>query len=243
MMRYQDYRTTHIGPQSWAQDYDRKLFAPGSFDAAVWEREQQLLDRVVHEHVQCRHSYLDFACGTARVLSYLEGQFQSAVGLDISPTMLDVARERTRTATLVQGDGTSDPQVLRGQRFDFVTAFRFFLNAQPSLRDAAMAFLASTLRDQDSRLLFNVHGNRYSTRALVAAKASITREQFSSMSVRESVRLAARHGLKVVEWYGIGSYDKALLRILPLSAWRWAEQQVPLPKRFAVYLYFLCRRA
>jgi hypothetical protein len=33
------------------------------------------------------------------------------------------------------------------------------------------------------------------------------------------------------------------LRILPLSAWRWAEQQVPLPKRFAVYLYFLCRRA
>jgi hypothetical protein len=106
-----------------------------------------------------------------------------------------------------------------------------------------MAFLASTLRDQDSRLLFNVHGNRYSTRALVAAKASITREQFSSMSLRESVRLAARHGLKVVEWYGIGSYDKALLRILPLSAWRWAEQQVPLPKRFAVYLYFLCRRA
>lgn len=243
MMHYQDYRTTHIGPESWAKDYDAKLFAPGSFDAAIWEREQQLLDRVVHECLQRRHSYLDFACGTARVLSHVERHFRAAVGLDISPTMLDVARERTSTANFVQGDATSDPQVLRGRRFDFVTAFRFFLNAQPSLRDAAMAFLASTLQDDDSRLLFNVHGNRYSTRAVVAAKARITREQFSSMSVRESVQLAARHGLKVVEWYGIGSYDKALLRILPLSAWRWAELKAPLPKRFAVYLYFLCRRA
>lgn len=105
-----------------------------------------------------------------------------------------------------------------------------------------MAFLASALRDDDSRLLFNVHGNRHSTRALVAAKAKITREQFSSMSLRESIDLAERHGLEVVEWYGIGSYDKALLRMLPLGAWRWAEVSAALPRRFAVYLYFLCRR-
>lgn len=243
MMHYEDYRTTHIGSESWAKDYDSKLFAPGTFDAAIWEREQQLLNRIVDAQVTRRESYLDFACGTARVLSCVERHFQTAVGLDISPTMLQVARERTRTATFVQGDATRDPQVLGGARFDFVTAFRFFLNAQPSLRDAAMDFLASTLRDGDSRLLFNVHGNRHSTRALVAAKAKLTREQFSSMSVRESVALAARHGLKVVEWYGIGSYDKALLRVLPLSVWRWAELTAPLPKRCAVYLYFLCRRA
>jgi SAM-dependent methyltransferase len=188
-------------------------------------------------------SYLDFACGTARVLSHVERHFTTAVGLDISPTMLQVARERTRTARFVEGDATRDPQVLGGARFDFVTAFRFFLNAQPSLRDAAMAYLASTLRDGDSRLLFNVHGNRCSTRALVAGKAKLTREQFSSMSVDESVALATRHGLQVVEWYGIGSYDKAVLRVLPLSVWRWAERAAPLPRRFAVYLYFLCRRA
>jgi SAM-dependent methyltransferase len=242
MMRYHDYRTTHIGPESWAKDYDAKLFAPGSFDAAIWEREQQLVDRIVQEHVAQRDSYLDFACGTARVLSHVERHFRTAVGLDISATMLGVARQRVRTATLVQGDATSDPQVLAGTRFDFVTAFRFFLNAQPALRDAAMDFLASTLKDDDSRLLFNVHGNRYSTRALVAAKAKLTREQFSSMSVSESIALAARHGLEVVQWYGIGSYDKALLRVLPLNAWRWAEATAALPRRFAVYLYFLCRR-
>jgi predicted TPR repeat methyltransferase len=241
-MHYQDYRTTHIGPDSWAKDYDAKLFAPGSFDAAIWEREQRLLDRIVQERVPRRQSYLDFACGTGRVLSHVERNFETAVGLDISPTMLAVAGERVRTATLVQADATRDQQALQGQRFDFISAFRFFLNAQPSLRDAAMAFLASALRDDDSRLLFNVHGNRYSTRALVAAKAKVTREQFSSMSLRESIELAARHGLEVVEWHGIGSYDKALLRILPLSAWRWAEANAALPERFAVYLYFLCRR-
>ena len=241
-MHYQDYRTTHIGPESWARDYDAKLFAPGSFDAAIWESERRLLDRIVLEHVPRRQSYLDFACGTGRVLSHLERSFATSVGLDISATMLGVARERVRTARLVEGDATCDPSVLGGRRFDFISAFRFFLNAQPSLRDAAMSFLASALRDDDSRLLFNVHGNRFSTRAVVAAKAKLTREQFSSMSIAESVDLAARHGLEVVEWYGVGSYDKALLRILPAGAWRWAEAHAALPRRFAVYLYFLCRR-
>lgn len=241
-MHYEDYRTTHIGPHSWAADYDARLFAPGSFDAQIWEREQRLLDRIVQEHVPHRQSYLDFACGTGRVLACVEPRFETSVGLDISPTMLAVARQRVRTAALVEGDATIDHGVLAGRRFDFISAFRFFLNAQPSLRDAAMDFLAGALRDCDSRLLFNVHGNRYSTRAVVAAKAKFTREQFSSMSRREAIELAARHGLEVVEWYGIGSYDKAFLRILPLSAWRWAEAHASLPRRLAVYLYFLCRR-
>jgi len=241
MMHYQDYRTTHIGSESWAKDYDAKLFSPGSFDAAIWEREQRLIDDIVQKHVARRHSYLDFACGTGRVLAHVEPYFETAVGLDISDTMLAAARNRIKAATLVHGDATTDPAVLGGRRFDFITAFRFFLNAQPSLRDDAMAFLASTLRDRDSRLLFNAHGNRYSTRALLAAKAKVTGEQFSSMSVRECFDLAERHGLEVVEWYGVGSYDKALLRMLPLGAWRWAERTVPLPKRFAVYLYFVCR--
>ncbi len=241
-MHFEDYRTSHVGSQSWAQDYDAKLFAPGSFDAAMWEREQLLLDRIVQQHVPRRGSYLDFACGTGRVLSYVEPHFREAVGLDISDTMLAVARERVPDATLVQADATRNPAALQHRRFDFVTAFRFFLNAQPSLREAAMAFLASTLRDAGSRLLFNVHGNRHSTRALLAAKAMITREQFASMSVRDSIELAARHGLEVIDWYGIGSNDKSLLRLMPMRAWRWAEAVAPLPKRCNVYLYFLCRR-
>lgn len=236
-----DYRNSHVGPESWAKDYDAKLFSPGSFDAVMWEREQRLLDRILQQHVPCRESYLDFACGTGRVLAYVECHFQAAVGLDISPTMLAAAQQRVRAAMLVEGDATRDPTVLGGQRFDFITAFRFFLNAQPSLREEAMGFLASALKNDESRLLFNVHGNRYSTRVLVAGKARFTREPFASMSVRECIDLAALHGLEVVEWYGIGSYDKALLRLMPLGAWRWAERAAALPKRFAVYLYFVCR--
>jgi predicted TPR repeat methyltransferase len=241
-MHYQDYRTSHVGPESWAKDYDARLFPPGSFNAIMWDREQRLLDHILRQHVACRDSYLDFACGTGRVLSYLERDFSTAVGLDISATMLAVAKQRVRAATLVNADPTRDPGVLGGRRFDLITAFRFFLNAQPALRDEAMSFLASALKNEQSRLLFNVHGNRYSTRALIAAKARFTREQFASMSVREAFELAARHGLEVVEWYGIGSYDKWLLRMMPLSAWCWAERAAALPKRFSVYLYFVCRR-
>jgi SAM-dependent methyltransferase len=239
--RGQDYRTSHVGPESWAKDYDAALFSPGSFNAVMWEREQQLIDSILQQHVRARESYLDFACGTGRVLAYVERHFQRSVGLDISDTMLAAAKQRVGAATFVAGDATRDPSVLGGERFDFITAFRFFLNAQPSLRDEAMSFLASALKNEQSRLLFNVHGNRYSTRALIAAKARFTREQFASMSVRECNDLVARHGLEIVEWYGIGSYDKALLRLMPLSAWRWAERVAVLPKRFAVYLYFVCR--
>lgn len=242
-MKYaQDYRESHVGPESWAKDYDGKLFSPGSFDAIMWEREQRLLDRILQLHVACRENYLDFACGTGRVLAHVERHFQTPVGLDISQTMLAVAKQRVRAAMLIEADATRNPTALGGQRFDFITAFRFFLNAQPSLREEAMEFLASSLKDEQSRLLFNVHGNRYSTRALIAAKARFTREQFASMSVRECVDLAERHGLEVVEWYGLGSYDKALLRLMPLSAWCWADRVAALPKRFAVYLYFVCRR-
>lgn len=241
MRGLRDYRTAHVGEESWAKDYDATLFPPGSFNAVVWEREQRLLDEILQRHVARRDSYLDFACGTGRVLAYLEQRFRSAVGVDISDTMLTAARQRVRAAELVCGDPTRDPDVLGGRRFDLITAFRFFLNAQPSLREEAMAWLASALRDDASRLVFNVHGNRYSTRAVVAAKARITGEAFSSMTLRECVALAARHGLEVVEWRGIASYDKWLLRLLPASAWRWLERTAPLPERFAVCLYFVCR--
>src|SRR5690606_20565394 len=149
-MHFDDYRTTHVGPESWAKDYDAKLFSPGSFDAAIWEREQRLIDEIVGKHVPRRQTYLDFACGTGRVLAHVEPYFESAVGLDISDTMLAAASSRVKAATLVQGDATTDPAVLHGSRFDFITAFRFFLNAQPALRDDAMAFFASALRDRDS---------------------------------------------------------------------------------------------
>lgn len=242
MMPFDDYRTTHVGPDSWARDYDETLFSSGSFDAAVWQREQRLIDEIMRQHVARRDDYLDFACGTGRVLAQVESRFAHPVGLDISDTMLAAARRRVLSAKLVQGDATRDRSVLNAQRFDFITAFRFFLNAQPSLRDEAMAFLASALKDADSRLLFNVHGNRFSTRALVEAKARLMREQFESMTLQQSVDLAERHGLEVVEWYGIGSWDKAFLRLMPLRAWEWAEGALPLPKRVAVYLYFVCRR-
>jgi SAM-dependent methyltransferase len=111
-MPFEDYRTSHVGEESWAKDYDAKLFAPGSFDAAMWEREQLLIDRIVQQHVARKDSYLDFACGTGRVLSYAGRYFEEAVGLDISDTMLSVARERAPHATLVQADATHDPAAL-----------------------------------------------------------------------------------------------------------------------------------
>ena len=82
-MHYRDYRTAHVGAESWAQDYDAKLFSSGSFDAAMWRREQRLLSHILRRHVPSRESFLDFACGTGRVLTYLERRFRDAVDASI----------------------------------------------------------------------------------------------------------------------------------------------------------------
>ena len=95
-MHYQDYRTTHVGPESWAKDYDAKLFAPGSFDAELWAHEQRLLDEIVMRHVRRRDSYLDFACGTGRVLAHVEPSSVDALTRFTAPVRMTASQSGRR---------------------------------------------------------------------------------------------------------------------------------------------------
>ena len=147
-----------MGPGSFSDAYDEKLFSPGTYDSRVWQEEQKLLDRLVEAWVPTRGRYLDFACGTGRIVAHLELRFEVSVGLDISELMLAAARQKVRKASLVYGDATRTANLIGGT-FDCITAWRFFLNAQSELRDEAMAFLAGKLATPQSTLMFNIHGN------------------------------------------------------------------------------------
>ena len=68
----------------------------------------------------------DFGCGTGRILAYLEERVARAVGVDPAETMVQVARQRVRRAELVVADITRN-DVLSGDMFDVITAFRIFL--------------------------------------------------------------------------------------------------------------------
>ncbi len=138
------YSDSHTAPgKGFAYDAD---FRRSTFLSYLWRQERALLTTLLGAEKR-RHrpssafSYLDFACGTARILSALEAHVDRAVGLDISEEMLRVARNKVSRAELVRGDCRTDRALLR-EGFHFSTAFRFFPNADPALKQAAARFLA-----------------------------------------------------------------------------------------------------
>ena len=90
-----------------AHEYDDWWLGTGRFAARRrpgWEAELRRL-RVTIESLPPART-LDVACGTGFLTRHLPGEI---VGLDQSPTMLEVAAEQAPSATLVRGEGTELP--------------------------------------------------------------------------------------------------------------------------------------
>jgi predicted TPR repeat methyltransferase len=139
----------------------------------LWKREQKILDQVLEglPIPTADVAALDFACGSGRVVVYLESRARMVVGVDVSKDMIDVARTRVSTATLICGDIATGaradfPEPLHTTKYDLITAFRFFTNAEPDLRRSAMLALAQMLKSADSRLVFTVQAHVPSHKSL-----------------------------------------------------------------------------
>ncbi|MEM8950080.1 MAG: class I SAM-dependent methyltransferase [Pseudomonadota bacterium] len=202
---YDDYRTSHQGK---GEDYQNR-FSGASHRALMWRIEQRILKALLHKHFaepgQVR--LLDFACGTGRILRLLESDVGTATGVDVAQSMLDVAKRHVQKARLLCADITKADD-LDDQRFDLITAFRFFPNAEPALRDEAMAKLVALLAP-GGLLMFNNHLRLDSARhrALLAKDRRgrlKNRRRLHGMSDREVADLAARHGLEIVESRHLG---------------------------------------
>ena len=165
------YRQSHLEKGS---SYQAK-FLENPRRRLTWKIEQRILDTIFDRYTTQRQvdyqvDYLDFACGTGRILKHLEGRVASSTGVDLSPSMLKVASARTSHSQLYQVDITRDP-TLSNANYDLITAFRFFPNAEQQLREDAIKQLASLLRE-DGLLVFNNHrstGSRLTTLTLPAA--------------------------------------------------------------------------
>ena len=146
------YRQSHLakGPSYQAK------FSENPRRRLTWKIEQRILDTIFDRYMTQRQvDYLDFACGTGRILKHLEGRVSSSTGVDLSPSMLKVASDRTSHSQLYQIDITRDPTP-NNANYDLITAFRFFPNAEQQLREDAIRQLASLLRE-DGLLVFNNH--------------------------------------------------------------------------------------
>src|SRR6266581_4402146 len=131
-----------------AKDYEQRIYAAGGGSEALWKIEQQVMDRLLARYCP-RHQEaeaLDFACGSGRILKYLQARTKSLIGVDISAAMLELAQEKVgQGVKLICTDIVARPESIPGDR-DLVTAFRFLLLAEAPLRAACIAELAKKVK-------------------------------------------------------------------------------------------------
>ena len=222
----------HFQNTAEAAQYETGEYAPKSYSSLLWEIEQRQLSAVIQRLRQTRPviSALDFATGTGRIAAFLESQVDSVTGIEISPEMCELARKKIGRAQIICADILSRGAQVEG-KYDLITAFRFFLNTEPSLRLTALKALAARLRDRDSLLVFNNHGNLWSHKLLLwpyhAARAvgkgrSVKGNYLTTRQVR---RLLPAAGLKLLDVRGCGFFSNKILKLRSYQAALRAEQR------------------
>lgn len=243
ILPHADYRSSHLAEgEAYHAKFEQQIYR-----ALMWTLEQQALRQLLAsraDRATCR--LLDFACGTGRVLAALTPDVAHASGVDISASMLTVAARIAAGAEIVCADITRDP-VLDSRRFDVITAFRFFPNAEPALREDAMAKLAGLLAP-GGWLIINNHRRRGSlkhrVRLLRSAIGLAKGKDMHTLSDDEVAALAARHGLRVhaTRTAGILPVLKErrpfLPRVLLAPLERWASAR-PALERFGSHRIYV----
>ncbi len=240
------YRESHQAAGHGAH-YDEVNYGPGRYDAQVWRLERRILDKMLDRYFPAGvERCLDFACGTGRVTGALAARARRVVGLDVSEDMLKTAREKVSGALFLRGDLTRERTILdREAPFDLITGFRFLLNAEPELRQAAVGALVPLLA-KGGLLIVNNHGNRSSLLGgLGRLKAATGGNRENTLPGREVVRLLRAHELEVLHVVGVCFLPPALGRRLPFRCWmpleRALEQVTPIAG-VAVNQLFVARK-
>lgn len=244
-MLERDYRFSHTTEYKSAR-YEHEVYKQGLYDDLLWQEEKKILAGEVKSLQKNigEINYLDFACGTGRIIGFLEDKVSNATGIDPARSMLDIAARKIKKGELVEADITAQ-DILGGFKYNLITAFRFFLNAQPKLRALAFDVLATKLCDKNSLLIFNIHGNLTSYRLLTKFWYALRGRHLNAMTIWQARALINAHGLSVVRWYGIGILPKTFYRFVPASLIVPIDrvlEKVPGARYIAYDLIFICKK-
>jgi len=195
-MMQSSYRQSHLAKGS---DYDSDLNL-GNFDSYMVIHESRILKDVVKSLFPNKVGrYLDFACGTGRILSSIEKLAKTSIGFDVSESMVSEAKEKCTNSTFYITDVTKSapPE----DQFDLVTAFRFFGNAEQELRSSVLRTL-SDVTQTGGYLIINNHRNPWSIHELLLRlKGESNNLDLSYANLRE---LLDTHGFDIEKKIGIG---------------------------------------
>jgi glycosyltransferase involved in cell wall biosynthesis len=241
-----DYRELHK-PYKKAIDYEHKLYANNSYDSSMWEIEKQILVQEITLFEKDKTKYLDFACGTGRILAFMEQFVSESTGVDVSENMLYLAKKKARKSFLLNSDLTQH-DVIADKQYNLITAFRFFLNAEDDLRKKVMFLLSEKLADRGT-LIFNLHGNTFSYYLfpIIFKKFKPNQEKLNHVSFFRISKLLKETRLKIKRIYGIGFVPSSFYRLFKSQKklFIWIDKTFstcPLMKYFARNLIFICGR-
>jgi SAM-dependent methyltransferase len=167
-MAYTSAYTDHYQDLGSSGDsYDRSI--ANRFELAIFRLERVVL-RDLFRRLRSSDpntAYLDFACGTGRILEVFKDLIRTKVGVDTSAGQLAAAHERVPDAELIHGNLVENPELLAGRRFSLVTSFRLLLNLEPENRVPILRALREVLT-ADGYLIIDNHMNRYSILGMTA---------------------------------------------------------------------------
>jgi len=199
-----DYRKSHT-KEGKGENYD-KSFDTSDYRQFVMRWEKSVLQKITSEIVERTENYLDFACGTGRITRLNEDNFTNSFGIDISGTMLQEAENKLKKTKLIHQDITKNNPFETNQ-MDYITSFRFFLNAEPRLRSDVLEQLFKILNPK-GYFVFNIHNNKtifsQTISILAILKKKLEGKYFipqNSFSISDTRKLLKQHNFKIIKIY------------------------------------------
>ncbi len=180
----------------------------------IYELEKQVLQKLFEQIRSAQKSVMDFACGTGRWTRVLEGNFKETLAVDVSAQMVAAAREKCSKAEFIVTDITSDnvDSRLCHRKFDVVTAFRFYKNAEEPLRRTVTEAIPKYLKD-DGLFIFDLHLNTFSFMGILAVAIrslklyrplGLTNLTVRTISLHAIRKLFKNSPLDIIDYYGMG---------------------------------------
>jgi SAM-dependent methyltransferase len=258
-MAYTSAYTDHYQDQgNSGEPYDRSL--ANRFELAIFRLEHVIL-RDLFRRLRLSDpntAYLDFACGTGRIIEVFRDLIRTKVGVDTSAGQLAVARAKVPDAEFVHGNVVTEPGLLGGRQFNLITSFRLLLNLEPEHRVPILRALRELLTT-DGYLIIDNHMNRHSILGLAALFAHKVlrvpkkplappgrRGIISTMSeseMREAVAAAGLHVEAVHRIFVLPGHKT--FQLLPT---RWLVpletflSRIPVANRLSKNQIYVCRR-
>jgi len=233
------YRISHT-TKNYGKKYEKR-YASKNYDAAVWKLEQEVLKKIILK--TNTPTLMDFACGTGRILSVLENYCSKSIGVDVSEEMLKQARKKCKKSTLIKGDLTENTSLIK-EKFDIITSFRFFLNAEKPLREKTVKELYKHLK-KGGLFIFNIHGNKTSIRFFGRLIKKIFRKKVrGELSIKDMKVLLKKNNFKIKKVIGLSYMPKITYKVLPDKLWFWFEHILNkiLPPKIGIDVIIICEK-